>query len=154
MSFDDHALDFEVDLTDLETFGESASVKTPKVQKGSALKSAEVTGRSSGVSKRSDEHLDDTSRSSQEELEPSSAAPPAASDQPDAKQRRLDSDTASDEVPECGGDSDDEKLVIDDSVSPPVNRPSAPTAESPRTPVSESSPSPRTATRPDRKSVV
>lgn len=152
VSFDDHALDFEVDLTDLETFGESASVKTPKVQKGSALKSAEVTGRSSGVSKRSDEHLDDTSRSSQEELEPSSAAPPAASDQPDAKQRRLDSDTASDEVPECGGDSDDEKLVIDDSVSPPVNRPSAPTAESPRTPVSESSPSPRTATRPCRRS--
>lgn len=115
MSFDDHALDFDVDLTDLETFGESASVKTPKVQKDSALKSAEVTGRRSGVSKRSDEHLDDTGRSSQEEPEPSSAAQSAASDQPGAKQRRLDSDTASDEVPECGGDSDDEKLVIDDS---------------------------------------
>lgn len=159
MSFDDHALDFEVDLTDLETFGESASVKTPKVRKDSAPKSAEVAGRSSGVGKRSDEHLDDTSGSSQEEPEPSSAAQPAAGDQPDAKQRRLDSDTASDEVPACGGDSDDEKLVIDDTVSPPVNRPSAPTVESPRTPVSKSvpvepespsSPSPRTATRPRR----
>lgn len=116
MSFDDDALDFEVDLTDLETFGESTSVKTPKLRKDAAL--ASITGCPSGPSKRPDRRIDDTGGSSQEE---------PASDQPDAKQRSMDCDSASDDVPECGGDSDDEKLVIDDSVSPTAR----PTAEPP-----------------------
>lgn len=158
VSFDDDALDFEVDLTDLETFGESMSIKTPKVQKDVMLKSAKVPSCPSGTSKRPDRQVDDASRSSQEEVDPSSATQPAVNDQPVAKQERLDSDPASDEVPECGGDSDDGTLVIDDSTSPPMNRPSAPTAEPPRTPVPESVPAepqsstPQTATRPCRRS--
>lgn len=127
MSFDDDALDFEIDLTDLETFGESTSVKTTKVPKDAVAKS--VAGLPSGTSQKSD----NTSRSSQEELEPS----------PPVKQRRLDSDPASEEAPaECRGDSDEEKLVIDDSPSPPASQPVTATAQA----------SPQAASRPGRRS--
>lgn len=156
MSFEDNALDFEVDLTDLETFGESTCVKSPKVKKEAALKSSKVTGCLSGIGQRPDEHLDSISRGSQKEADPSSTAQPAASGQADVKPEGLDSDQASDEVPECGGDSDDEKLVIDDSMSPPAKRPNVSAAEPPCTPVSEPAPvepeSPQTATRLCRRS--
>ncbi|XP_073327318.1 little elongation complex subunit 2 [Pagrus major] len=121
VSFEDTSLDFEVDLTDLETFGETTPIKTPKMQK---------------IKEEHNECLEskkDNSKScSQEETNPSLAdldepmteetTKPVQSETVVQKteQKRQDSSQESDEDIALTGDSDDEKLVIDDSVSPTV----------------------------------
>lgn len=162
MSFQDDTLDFEVDLTDLETFGESTSVKTPKMQKeqDAAFNSKKVTSSTLGKSRKKNEHLVNTSRSSQEDMDTSLPTQPAVSEtsRQDTKKRRLDSDQESEKDQECTGDSDDEKLVIDDSpLSPTLSETKSQNMEPPHTPVSVSapvsseSPSPQRVTRQSRR---
>lgn len=161
MSFQDHTLDFEVDLTDLETFGEGTSVKIPKMQKkqDAAFKSKKVTSSPLGKSRKSNEHVVNTSRSSLEDMDTSLPTQPAVSEtkRPDTKKRRLDSDQESEKDQECTGDSDDEKLVIDDSLSPTLSETKSQNTEPPHTPVSVSvpvsseSPSPQRVTRQSRR---
>lgn len=74
MSFENNGLDFKVDLTDLETFGETTRIKTPKMQKTQNEQDALVKSQKATSSpplsktKRSSEHLVNTSSSSQEEM--------------------------------------------------------------------------------------
>lgn len=160
VSVEDNGLDFEVDLTDLETFGETTSIKTPKTQKIQNMQGAYVQSKKNTsappLSKLSSEHLVKTSSSSQEEINTSltdkgestkeETSQPAQSKTtvPKTKQETLDSAQESDEELAIMGDSDDEKLVIDDTVSPaatPTKQLTPNTtcsADPPLTPVSES----------------
>ncbi|XP_044049038.1 little elongation complex subunit 2 isoform X2 [Siniperca chuatsi] len=164
LSFENNGLDFEVDLTDLETFGEMTPIKTPKMQKiqneqDALVKSKKATSSlPSTKTKRSSEHLVNTSSSSQEEMNTSltdmddpiieETTQPVVSEAivPKTEKMRPDSAQESDKDLAFTGDSDDEKLVIDDSVSPgaPTTRPKPKTtpssADPPVTPVSVSVP--------------
>lgn len=128
MCFENKGLDFEVDLTDLETFGETAPIKTPKMQEMPKAQDVCVKSKKaaspppSSETEKVGEILVNTSGSSQEEMNISlpdtddvrteERSQPTASDAavPKAEQSRLDLAST--------GDSDDEKLVIADSVSP------------------------------------
>lgn len=116
-----------MDFTDLETFGETTTVKTPKVQKmnneeDARVKSKDATHASSlNKSDKAGEHIANTSSSSLEEInslgtvdglvtvERESSVPKTESMQRDSAQKS-DQDVT--------GDSEDEKLVIDVSLSP------------------------------------
>lgn len=120
MSFENKGLDFEVDLTDLETFGETAPTKTPKAQDVCVKSKKATSPPPSSETNKVDEILVNTSSSSQEEMNISltdevrtdEISQPAASHAADPKAEQSSVDLAS------TGDSDDEKLVIADSVSP------------------------------------
>ncbi|XP_040894196.1 little elongation complex subunit 2 isoform X2 [Toxotes jaculatrix] len=131
VAFEDNGLDFEADLTDLETFGENTSSKAskmPKIQneQDACVKSKKATSAPS-PSKTSSEQLANTSSSSLEEMntsltikdDPITKETPQVvlneSNVPKTEQARQDSAQESDEDPAITGDSDDEKLVIDDS---------------------------------------
>lgn len=150
MPLDNSGLDFEVDLTDLETFGETTAFKTPKMQK------IQISSPTLSKTKRSGEHLVNTSSSSQEEVstsltdmdDPVTEETPQTvvneSIEPKTEQMRVHCAQESGEELPSIGDSDDEKLVIDDSVSPakrqcmPKTTPGS--ADAPITPVSKSTP--------------
>lgn len=135
VSFENNGLDFEADLTDLETFGETASLKTSKVQKMKNdqdihVKPEKATGSSPlNRTKSASEHLANTSSSSQE-MDASltdngysvteETTQPVVSEATIAmtKQLRQDSPQESDEDQTFTADSDDERLVIDDSLPP------------------------------------
>lgn len=131
VSFENNGLDFEVDLTDLETFGETAPLKTSKVQKmqneqDTCVKTEKATGSSPlSKTKRSSEHLVNASSSSQE-MGASLTDNDFPITQPVVKeasvamteQLRQDSAQESDEDQTFAADSDDERLVIDDSLPP------------------------------------
>uniref|UniRef100_A0A3Q3LEA2 Interactor of little elongator complex ELL subunit 2 n=1 Tax=Mastacembelus armatus TaxID=205130 RepID=A0A3Q3LEA2_9TELE len=128
VSFESNSLDFEVDLTDLETFGEMTPIKSSKLQKMQSEQDASVKGKNApsslplNKSKRSSESLVNTS---------------CSLDQMSATQTDMD-DPVTEKTPQpilrepslgSLGDSDDEKLVIDDSSSPatfPINLKSSP----------------------------
>lgn len=149
VSFENTGLDFEVDLTDLETFGEMTPIKTSKVNKMQNEKDAAVKSKKSShllsKSNRSSEHLVNISSSSLEEMNTSLTD----MDDPMTEQttrpllsesQRQDCAQKSDEHLALTGDSDDEKLVIDDSVSPaatPTTQLKHKTTPSPITSVSE-----------------
>ncbi|XP_070763863.1 little elongation complex subunit 2 [Enoplosus armatus] len=183
VSFENNGLDFGVDLADLETFGETTPIKTPKRQKmqneqDACVKSKEATSSLPlCMTKRSSERLVNASSSSQEEMNTSltdmddtvieQTTQPVVIEATVTKteQMRPDSAQESDEDVAFTGDSDDEKLVIDDPVSPaaaPKTRPKSKTtpssADPPTTPVSESVPvnsessSPQKVTRQRRQS--
>lgn len=152
--FEKEGLDFEVDLTDLETFGETAPIKTSKMQEMQkeqdvCAKNKKAASRPpSSETKKVGEVLVNTSSSSQEEMNVSltdvddagtdEISRPAASEA--AEQSRLDLAST--------GDSDDEKLVIADSVSPPATP-----AKQPKPCSANSEPStPEKATRQRRQS--
>ncbi|KAM9351824.1 little elongation complex subunit 2 [Symphorus nematophorus] len=161
VSFENSGLDFEVDLTDLETFGE---IKTPKMQKTQkeqdlCVKTKKATSPPPlSKTKRSTEQLN-SSNSSQEEMNTSftdmddpiteETTKPAENEAivPKTEQKRPDSAQDSDTDMAVAGDSDDEKLVIDDSVSPaatlktqPESKTTPSSVDAPITPVSESVP--------------
>ncbi|XP_053175206.1 little elongation complex subunit 2 [Scomber japonicus] len=131
VSFENNGLDFEVDLTDLETFGETAPLKISKVQKmqnekDTCVKTEKATGSSPlSKTKRSSEHLVNASSSSQE-MGASLTDNDFPITQPVVKeasvamteQLRQDSAQESDEDQTFAADSDDERLVIDDSLPP------------------------------------
>lgn len=182
VSFENNGLDFEVDLTDLETFGETP-IKTAKMQKIQNEQDVCVKSRKATSSpplsktKRCSEHLVNTSSGSQEEMntlltdmddsKTEETTQPVGSEAivPKAELMRLDTSQESDEHLAFTGDSDEEKLIIDDSVSPaatPKTHPKSKTtpcsADSSVTPVSESlsmsseSSSPQKLTRQRRQS--
>ncbi|XP_051238057.1 little elongation complex subunit 2 isoform X2 [Dicentrarchus labrax] len=161
VSFENNGLDFEVDLTDLETFGEMTPHKTAKMQneQDACVKSKKATSFPPlDKNKRSSEHLGNSSTSQEEKNlsltdmdDPitNETTQPAVSEttEPETEQRRLDSAQESDKDLAFIGDSDDEKLVIDDSVvmaTTPAKQPTlqnTPCSVDPlMTPVSESVP--------------
>lgn len=155
VSFENNGLDFEVDLTDLETFGVVTPTKKPKVHKiesaqDSSAKSDKASNSSClSKSKKSSEHLVNTSSSPLEEMDTMLTE---ETTQPKSVQKteqmRQDSAQESDEDLVFTGDSDDdddEKLVIDDSMSPaaaPTAQPEPKTcsSNSPITPASDAVP--------------
>ncbi|XP_026222103.1 little elongation complex subunit 2 isoform X2 [Anabas testudineus] len=155
VSFENTGLDFEVDLTDLETFGEMPAIRTSKEHKIQNEQNAFVkskTPTSSQVlnkNKRSSGHLVNTSSSSLEEMNTSltdmddpmteQTAQPVVKESP-----KQNCPEESDEHSACTADSDDEKLVIDDSFSPTATSTTQPkhkntpcSSDSPLTPLSE-----------------
>ncbi|XP_047452874.1 little elongation complex subunit 2 [Mugil cephalus] len=164
MSSENRGLDFDVDLTDLETFGETPS-------KRSVMQETQKE-RAGCVESKKDTSLLSSKRkiSSQEEVSSSSVndpitepAVPAVSDTVIQKTdpTSVDSAQESDENLTFAGDSDDEKLVIDDSLSPAVTPAKLPdpqaaafSTNTPDTPASESTPesSPHKVTRCKRQS--
>nr|XP_019969600.1 PREDICTED: little elongation complex subunit 2 [Paralichthys olivaceus] len=178
VSFENESLDFEVDLTDLETFGETATVKASKMQKVQTEQHAGVKGiKATSVKPISKKNPANKSSSSLEELNTSltvmddpmtkEAAQPLQSEtcEPKTEQLRYDSAQISDRDVASTGDSDDEKLVIDD-LSPaakPSTQPKLKTSpcssDPPVTPASETLPvqspqssSPEKVTRQTRQS--
>ena len=131
-------LDFEVDLTDLETFGETKPIKTPNMPKKKNEQDAcvESTKASSSASvtntKRSSERPANTTSSSQEEMDTSEAGEddpvteernqPAGNEAiaPKTEDMRPDSAQECNEDPPFMGDSDEDQLVIDDSIVSPA----------------------------------
>lgn len=120
MSQENSGLDFEVDLTDLETFGEATSTKTSRMHKvpndqEECDKSQKATRMTKGLS----EHLSGTSSlltcadNSTTEQSPVNKAT-----EPNEEPMIQDFAQESEEDTGLTGDSDDEKLVIDDSLSP------------------------------------
>ncbi|XP_076590064.1 little elongation complex subunit 2 isoform X1 [Chaetodon auriga] len=172
--FENSGIDFEVDLTDLETFGEKTPSKTTEMQKvqkeqDACVKSEKATScQPVSKAKRSVEHLVNTSSSS-EDMNTSltdmddpitkETTQPGVSETilPKSEKRKLDSVQESDEDRTFTGDSDDEKLVIDDSTPSKPNTTSC-SADPTTTPVSESvsvsseSASPQKAKRQKRQS--
>ncbi|XP_059190269.1 little elongation complex subunit 2 isoform X2 [Centropristis striata] len=146
VSFDNNGLDFEADLIDLETFGETTPSKTFKMHK--------VQNEQDPCAKSKKNSSSHTSSSSQEEIKISltNVDEPVTEETTYAiatkTEQRISPDSAQesdDELPYIG-DSDEEKLVIDDSVSPakipktqqPKSTPHS--ADRPISPVSESAP--------------
>lgn len=128
VSFEDTSLDFEVDLTDLETFGETAAIKTPKMQKFQEKQDECVDSKKETSSPRL--------RNTKSRLQRETTTSVADLDEPMTEEttqpvqseptvqktehRRQDSAQESEGDIAVTGDSDDEKLVIDDSLSPAV----------------------------------
>ncbi|XP_054476093.1 little elongation complex subunit 2 [Anoplopoma fimbria] len=140
VSSENNGLDFEVDLTDLETFGEATPIKSSKRQneQNASVKSVKsvrsLNSPPLAKTKKSSEHHVNTSGSSQEEMNTSltDGSGPETEETtrhvaneaiaPKSEQMRLDSAQQSDEDLPFIGDSDEEKLVIDDPVSPAKTR--------------------------------
>lgn len=189
MSFESTGLDFEVDFTDLETFGETTTVKPPKKTKSEKEQSTSVksektfgsppikrtTGSSGPIdSKQTNGSLQEEVNSSSTGIEDSikeettqsvfsEASTPPSPAVPKAKRLKPNSTQESEEEATSMGDSEDERLVIDDPVSPaepPATQPKPETPPSsqdaPVIPSSEPipdtprSPSPKTAIGPTR----
>lgn len=164
VSNESDGLGFEMDITDLETFGETTSTRTSKWQnkQDTCVKSDTFTSSSPlRKTKRSSGPLVGTSSNLQEEMSSSLTDPiteettqPAVSevDVPNTKQLVHDSAQESDEALTNTGDSDDEKLVIDDSLSPAVT-PKTQLKSDPTTPVRESDAVPLASSSPEKASM-
>ncbi|KAM7003377.1 LOW QUALITY PROTEIN: little elongation complex subunit 2 [Tautogolabrus adspersus] len=127
-------LDFDVDLTNLETFGETMPTKTSKMKKMQTEQDASISQKAAitsplSTSTRSGEHLVNSCSSSQEEMDmcltdmndhTTETTQPVVCDvtEPKTELMRPDSSQESDKDQIFAEDSDDEKLVIDDLVSP------------------------------------
>ncbi|XP_060932552.1 little elongation complex subunit 2 isoform X2 [Limanda limanda] len=176
VSFENESLDFEMDLTDLETFGETSSVKVSKKQKVQTeqhvgVKSTKATSVPA-VSKKETSSGDPANKSSSslEEMNDDPVMKEAAQQvqsetcEPQTEQLRHDSAQTSDRDVASTGESDDEKLVIDDlspaapTTSQPQLKASPCSADPPVTPASETLPvkspqsSPEKSTRQTRQS--
>ncbi|KAM9753218.1 little elongation complex subunit 2 isoform 3-T3 [Menidia menidia] len=136
VSLENTGLDFEVDLTDLETFGETITKRSTRKGKqkeadgtvqSKKLPSPPVLGRA----KRSSEHLDETNMSSsaQDTIDGSLAKIDDPKNEPvllvtsEGILPKKDpvgqsSSQGSDDEQSFTGDSEDDKLAIDESVSP------------------------------------
>ncbi|AWP08440.1 putative little elongation complex subunit 2 [Scophthalmus maximus] len=179
VSFENNGLDFEVDLTDLETFGETTATKASKMPKirnepHACAKSKKSTSSPPiNSSEMSSENLANTSSSSLDEMNSSSTvtddpmteetAQPVLSESSVTKTEQVSQESAqeSDPGPAFTGDSDDEVLVIDDSASRaatpttqpwPQTTPCSPSAPISQTvPVHPDSSSPQKVTRQTRQ---
>ncbi|KAM9375563.1 little elongation complex subunit 2 isoform 2-T2 [Pholidichthys leucotaenia] len=131
LSFEDAGLDFEVDLTDLETFGETKTTKTAKKEKiqrkeGGFNKSKRATSTPlMSKTEPLEEHLTADCSSSQEDMNSALACmddsvkePASQMAVPTSGSKRQDSTHENDVDPSFTGGSDDEKLIIDDLISP------------------------------------
>ncbi|CAJ1056687.1 little elongation complex subunit 2 [Xyrichtys novacula] len=151
VSFENN-LDFDMDLTDLETFGEATPVKTSKMQKTQTEQDASVksetatslsplrkTERSAELTCSSTQGETNTSLSDKDDPTTEEMTQTAECKVPEPKCEHVRADSAKDHE-----DSDDEKLVIDDTLTPaasPVIPPKPKTTPTPGVPpVSESAP--------------
>ncbi|KAM8891708.1 little elongation complex subunit 2 isoform 2-T3 [Spinachia spinachia] len=141
-------LEFEVDLTDLETFGEATAIKTPKRQNAS-VGSLNAPSSSPLAKTKSSVHLANSSTDVNGPVTEESTRT-VANEAVGSKTPQSD-----DDLP-LMGDSDDEKLVIDDSVSPAnaTSRSAGPLEipVSQSAPVNAESSSPQKGTRQRRES--
>ncbi|KAG7522926.1 little elongation complex subunit 2 [Solea senegalensis] len=160
-SFENDGLDFEVDFTDLETFGETTSNKAPKAQNGqqACVQNKKAASVPPSKNKTSSEDLANTSSDLPGEMNSSlmdmddpmtKVTPQSYSSVPKTERLRQDSSNT-----DMG--SDDEKLVIDDSLSPaatPTQQPpcSSVPPVSEAVPVNANSSSPQKVTRQSKKS--
>ncbi|XP_034735051.1 little elongation complex subunit 2 isoform X1 [Etheostoma cragini] len=145
VSFENNGLYFEVDFTGLETFGETVPIKTPKMQKRQNEQDACVLSKKASSSpslsktKEMDTLLTDLEDPITEETNQT-----VLNEENVPKTEQMGTDSAQDSGEELPFivDSDEEKLVIDDCVSPaktPTKQHKAKTTlNSPITPVSES----------------
>ncbi|XP_055365936.1 little elongation complex subunit 2 isoform X2 [Betta splendens] len=130
VSFENTGLDFEVDLTDLETFGEVAPSKTSKLQKKQNDKNAVVKSKKCEGSQtlkksnRSSELLDksgmNTSSTDIDDPTTEQTVLPLSNSRIQDCAQESNEHLASTEDSGAGDedDDDDDKLVIDDNVSP------------------------------------
>ncbi|XP_045068727.1 little elongation complex subunit 2, partial [Coregonus clupeaformis] len=141
VSFESSGLDFGLDLTDLETFGETTQspkrLKTHKLQKDLVSQPKDLVSQPKTKSKQYSgtlvKEVSKASTSQEEELnfmtdmkvvsekehgEQSCAEQSLAATVPSANQLKPGSLQDSEEQLFSGGDSEDERLVIDDPVSP------------------------------------
>ncbi|KAG7245343.1 hypothetical protein INR49_010793 [Caranx melampygus] len=131
--FENDGLNFDMDFTDLETFGETTTVKTPKVRKickeeDACVKSKDATHTPTlNKSDKAIEHVANTSSSSLEEMNSSATVDgsmtvrtgrPAESEPSVPKTELVQRDPAQKTDQDLSIDSEDEKLVIDVSMSP------------------------------------
>ncbi|XP_028286759.1 little elongation complex subunit 2 [Parambassis ranga] len=119
VSQENNGLDFEVDLTDLETFGEVTPTKTSTMRKvqndqEECDKSKKATRMTKGLS----EHLSGTSSLLTCVKSTTAMSPVSEATEPNEEPMIQDSAQEIEEDTGLTGDSDDEKLVIDDSLSP------------------------------------
>ncbi|XP_071355055.1 little elongation complex subunit 2 isoform X2 [Trachinotus anak] len=161
VSFENSGLDFEVDLTDLETFGETTSIKASKIQKVHNEPDACVKSKKAkssplvNKSEKSSENFESSSCSSL--LEETNAsltvmddpmtketAQPVVNESngPKTEQVRQDSAQEIDQDLASTGDSEDEKLIIDVCPSPATiqSNPTPCSSDPHNTPVSQTDP--------------
>ncbi|XP_038124781.1 little elongation complex subunit 2 [Cyprinodon tularosa] len=129
MSVENKGLDFEVDLTDLETFGEitiKAPIKEKKRQQDEGVQSNKPTSTPDRTKSNLSSDCLKASRSSQEEINTVSkttenlrteTSHQSVSEAEMPKTKSTGSQQILDDQPEFMADSDDEKLIIDDSGS-------------------------------------
>ncbi|XP_053741718.1 little elongation complex subunit 2 isoform X1 [Synchiropus splendidus] len=154
VSFESDALDFDVDLTDLETFGDTA-FKTPKSPK--KLKQLDVqvvtptatcvvtAGKSSLIGRKASHDPTNIDQNTTGD-KPGSPVSDAAEENP---KLGLNSDPESTDEQMITGDSEDERLVIDDCLSPSV-APAKVTAEPSVSPSVKSSSSSSSSSTPHK----
>nr|XP_061812799.1 little elongation complex subunit 2-like [Nerophis lumbriciformis] len=130
-------LDFEVDLTDLETFGEAQISKSTKRQKTPKKQLAHSQNETTPPSTQATQLSEPVNRSSQEMTRLShylakEQMTPSVKETNEAgvTNPAYESDKESDEDSSVRGDSEDERLIIDDSTSPIKNAIPEPTSES------------------------
>ncbi|KAA8590098.1 hypothetical protein FQN60_014032 [Etheostoma spectabile] len=147
VSFENNGLYFEVDFTDLETFGETAPVKTPKMQKTQTEQDACVLRKKASCSPSLSKTKEmDTLLTDLEDPITEETTQPVLNEENVPKTEQMGTDSAQDSGEELPFivDSDEEKLVIDDCVSPaktPTKQHKPKTIlKSPITPVSPSAP--------------
>lgn len=136
VSLTNDSIDFEVDLSDLETFGENVSNKPPstkKTKRNQAVKSEKAFSQTKSSSKNESVSLDEEMDSKQRE----SLKGKAAQDTSTSLSKTLNRENTL-----STGDSDDDQLIIADT-SPNVNVEQKPS----ETPSSEFSSPPRRTTR-------
>ncbi|XP_068616035.1 little elongation complex subunit 2-like [Brachionichthys hirsutus] len=171
---DNNGIDFEVDLVDLETFGDSTASKRPKMQETQKEQDPCAKSKTATSSpplqenKNSGERIDgpqevNTSSTEMGGAITQKAILPDECQTTDAKAAREGPESSQEDDLDISGDTDDEKLVIDVSpasshVIPPDAESTACTSDSPVTAISESGPfqseatSPQKARRPSRQS--
>lgn len=149
-----------MDLTDLETFGESVLTKTPKTQieLPECVKEQKDLGALPSKRKTSTENLSAAAAEINQDNAGTTEGTPQQGVKKTKRKRQDSTQSSAADLPHKG-DSDDEKLVIDDGLSPastPTERPPS-SSGSPSTPVPESipdtlgSPSPQKAVRQNRQ---
>ncbi|XP_017261743.1 little elongation complex subunit 2 isoform X2 [Kryptolebias marmoratus] len=124
VSAEGNGLDFEADLTDLETFGETSKMsqtKKMKTQQDEGDKSKKVSSSSVVTRSRSSGEHHNANSSSREDM--NTEGPVTESSLPGdgkaipPKTKQVGSDKEEEEDRAFTGDSDDEKLIIDDSAA-------------------------------------
>ncbi|KAM9854447.1 little elongation complex subunit 2 isoform 2-T3 [Aulostomus maculatus] len=149
MSPEKEGLSFEVDLVDLETFGETTpTIRTSKQQK--KLGESERNGKSEKSSSKTTTSIGchfEANNSFQKEVSSLSSVKDTTTKTSEpvvsvAHSKELDSAQESEEDPTITGDSDDERLVIDDllTASPSPQHNPNPRSGSTHSPVSETPP--------------
>lgn len=144
-----------MDLTDLETFGETSKCKKiPDEQDGYIKSKKDIGSPLSKKIKTFSEEMSSSSIKTNDSVSEPAQQVLSEHIQPGAEQARQDPALQSDEDQAFTGDSDDEKLIIDDSMNtvPKQSKPQTVTcsADPPVVPASESTPESSEMSSPQR----